>query len=352
MGSAVQIRQLQHREILARLPEWEAFWQSQSPFALSRHPIWVNILEDGLGQKAYLLQAAQSEETVGLLPLSFVKSRIFGKFLVGLPYLNTAGVMADSAGVAEELIDHAVNLAEQLDVRYLELRHEEPIDHPAFNADLKSKVHMRRTLPTTVDALWDDFAPKVRNQIRKAESNKLSIEWGSTLQVLDAFYEVFSRNMRDLGTPVYPRKLFAAILEQFTSHAEICVVRYQDQPVAGAMLLHGNGITEVPSASSLREFNSTNANMLMYWHLLQRAIERKQQTFDFGRSSVDSNTFRFKKQWGAEPVSATWQYHLRQGDVNSMRPDSKRNQRLIRIWQHLPVWFTRQIGPLVVRGIP
>ena len=352
MPKDIEIHELQSAEIRNRLPLWEAYWQQQSPIALSRHPAWLAVLETGLRQQPYLLHAVKNGETVGLLPLSFVKSRLFGKFLVSLPYLNTAGVMTENPAVANELINRAAVLADKLDVRYLELRHETPIEHPMFNSDLTSKVHLRLELPATKDALWDQFTPKVRNQIRKAESHSLNVQWESGPGLLDSFYAIFSRNMRDLGTPVYPRKFFAAILEQFGAGAELCIVSQDKQPIAGALLLHGKGITEVPSASSLRKFNSTNANMLMYWHLLQKAIERGQQIFDFGRSSEESNTYRFKKQWGAIPVPANWQYQVRHGDIGSMRPDSDRNQRLIRVWQRLPVWFTKQLGPVVVRGIP
>ena len=118
------------------------------------------------------------------------------------------------------------------------------------------------------------------------------------------------------------------------------------------MLLHGNGVTEVPTASSLREYNATCANMLMYRHLLDRAIERKQAVFDFGRSTLDGATFKFKKQWGAEPTPATWQYHLRTGQLGEMRPDNPRYQRAIQVWQKLPVRVTQLIGPEIVRGIP
>jgi hypothetical protein len=111
-------------------------------------------------------------------------------------------------------------------------------------------------------------------------------------------------------------------------------------------------VTEVPSASSLKEYNPTNVNMLMYWHLLQRAIERGQQVFDFGRSTIDGATFRFKKQWGADPHAATWQYHVLRGVVGEMRPDNPKYQRAIRIWQRLPLAVTRWLGPIVIRGIP
>ena len=158
--------------------------------------------------------------------------------------------------------------------------------------------------------------------------------------------------MRDLGTPVYSSALFRSALNQFPDHIEFCVVRLGGNPIAAAMLSHGLGITEVPSASSLREYNSTCANMLMYWKLLVRAIERHQTIFDFGRSSLDSSTYRFKQQWGAMPGISVWNYHVRQGDHSRMRPAHPRNQRLIKIWRRLPLPLSRLLGPNIVRAIP
>jgi lipid II:glycine glycyltransferase (peptidoglycan interpeptide bridge formation enzyme) len=133
---------------------------------------------------------------------------------------------------------------------------------------------------------------------------------------------------------------------------EIYVVRLGNKPIAAGILTHGSGVTEIPSASSLRQYNSTCANMLLYWNVLLRALERGQSTFDFGRSSPDSPTYKFKEQWGAKPALAVWHYHMRSGDISDMRPDNHRNQRLIRIWKRLPVPLTRLIGPQIVRGIP
>jgi FemAB-related protein (PEP-CTERM system-associated) len=163
---------------------------------------------------------------------------------------------------------------------------------------------------------------------------------------------VFSHNMRDLGTPVYGQALFRTVLQQFPGRAELCVVRAEGQAAAAALLLHGKGVTEVPSASALRRYNPTCANMLLYWHLLERSVERRQSVFDFGRSTRDSGTYAFKKQWGAVPEPAEWQYYLRTGTVGAMRPDDPGNQRLIRVWQRLPVSLTRWLGPPIVRGIP
>jgi FemAB-related protein (PEP-CTERM system-associated) len=297
------------------------------------------------------LEAKTANETMGMLPLVSMQSALFGKFLVGLPYLNVGGVMVADENTSGRLIDHAVQLADQLDVKHLELRHETPLSHPAFNYELTEKVHMRLNLPASADELWSSFSPKVRNQVRKAQKEGVTIEWGHH-NLLHDFYRVFSRNMRDLGTPVFSRRLFAAILAHLSDSAEVCVARYERRPIAGAILLHGRGMSEVPSASSLRSANYLNCNMLMYWHLLTRSIARGQQQFDFGRSSEGSNTYRFKSQWGAQPHRATWQYYVRKGDVSDMRPNNPTNQRRIAVWKRLPVWFTRLAGPTIVRGIP
>jgi len=289
-----------------------------------------------------------------------------------------------------------VELAREHKVQYLELRHGDAVEHASLGAKRDEKVRMVLELPDPVaplsaakgkaaeeaipgvglqgaEHLWRAIDSKARNLVRKGEKSELSIRWHSVEKwsetnyeanhekALADFYGVFATNMRDLGTPVYSRSLFANILQRFPKDAELAIVYAKTQageaPIAGALLVHDpiratGGTTQVPSASALREFNSTNANMWMYHRLLLRAIERGSRRFDFGRSSVDSGTYKFKKQWGAQPHPTVWQYHVRFGDINAVRPDNPKNQRRIATWQKLPVWLTRLIGPTIVRGIP
>ncbi len=178
-------------------------------------------------------------------------------------------------------------------------------------------------LPDSESFLWQGLTAKVRNQVRKGEKHGLSIRWGGASMVGE-FYRVFCVNMRDLGAPVYSRRLFETILKHFDDRAELAVVDYEGRAVAAALLVHAEGCTQVPSASSLRRYQGTCVNMWMYHQLLGRAIRRGAGQFDFGRSTVDSGTHRFKKQWGAEANATVWQYHVRYGDIGSMRPDSLR----------------------------
>ena len=300
------------------VPRLAAFAATNKPFWLSRHPAWLQVLRYGLGHEPYLLEASADGQTSGFLPLAFVQSTLFGRFLVSLPYLNVGGAIAADAETTHRLLDAAVALADDLRVRYLELRHETHLEHPALTAKLTHKVHMRLQLPSFPGPLWTELPAKVRNQVRKGQKHGLSVAWGGR-ELLPEFYAVFSENMRDLGTPVYGLGLFAQVLRSFPERAELCVVRQNDSPLAAALLLHGEGVTEVPSASSLRAFNKTNANMLMYWHLLERAIERQQDIFDFGRSTPDSGPYEFKQQWGAAPAPSVWQYYVRRGAIGELR---------------------------------
>lgn len=335
----------------ARYPALTEFTLADRPAALSRHPRWLDVLQSAFGYKVFALTAVANGRVCGYLPLAFIDTLLFGRFLVGLPYLSSNGVVAAAPDVQSILVSRAAELADELNVKHLELRHETPIDHPKLTASLTTKVHMRLPLVGAPDLFWKQLDPKVRNQVRKGEKHHLRVDWGGA-ELLPRFYDVYCRNMRDLGTPPYGRALFRAIVDAFPADAEFAVVSADTRPVAAALLLHGSGVTEVPTASSLREFNATCANMLMYRHLIDRAIERGQCVFDFGRSTVDGPTYRFKKQWGAFPHAAHWQYYLRRGSVGEMRPDHPRYRRMIQLWQKLPVPLTRVIGPPIVRGIP
>lgn len=331
---------------------WNAFVEPFGYRGYFQRVEWLNVLKSGLRQQPWFLSVRDGGSLIGVLPLAFVKSPIFGKHLVSLPYLNTSGVLTESPDAARLLIDEAIKLADKLNVKNLELRHETEYQHEGLPDALRQKVHMRLTLPSTEDEMWSALKSKVRSQIKKPRNNeKLTVVFGRE-ELLDEFYAIFCINMRDLGTPPFSKKLFAAMLRELPNDTEICSVRFEGTPCSAAFLVHGPAVTTVPSASALRKFNFTSCNMLMYWHMLVRAIERGQTTFDFGRSSEDSGTYKFKKQWGSEPCPAVWQYYVREGSVTDMRPDGGKYDTMIKVWQKLPVWLTKMVGPEIVRGIP
>src|SRR4029079_8470212 len=123
------------------------------------------------------------------------------------------------------------------------------------------KVVMRLPLGP---GLWDLLDRKVRNQVRKAQKSGLTAIRGGA-EVLDDFYRVFARNMRDLGTPVYARRFFAEVLEAFPDRTRLVIFSLDDQPVAGGLTYRTGDSIEVPWASSVRDYNAMCPNHLLYW---------------------------------------------------------------------------------------
>lgn len=348
-GEAISVRLTAGAgDLAARLADAE----HAGPVAHPDHdPRWPLVLADAFGHVPYLLEAERNGRSVGTLALCLVAGPVFGRFLVSLPFLNSGGVTTEDDDVAAALVDRAADLAAELNCKHLELRHERRVRSPRLGATVETKVHMRMGLPGDAETLWKGLKAKVRNQVRKGQSQGFDVAWGGAERV-DDFYAVFCRNMRDLGTPVFPRRLFATIAERFPDEAEFCVVRDGTRPVAAGLLLHGETVTEVPCASALRSENRRNPNMLMYWHLLERAVARGATTFDFGRCTKDGPTHSFKKQWGAQPSPAVWQYHVREGEVGTVRKESGKFALMIGAWRRLPLPVANRLGPLIVRGIP
>ena len=166
------------------------------------------------------------------------------------------------------------------------------------------------------------------------------------------YFGIQGYNMRDLGTPVYSKGLFINMLLQHPS-ANISIVYMHKKAVAAGFTLGWRNTLEIPWASTIRNANQYNVNMRLYWHLLELAINRGYKNFDFGRSSKDATTYKFKKQWGAQPKQLYWHYWLPdQAELSPVTTDSPRFKLAIKIWQLLPIWLTKILGPSIVKNIP
>ena len=323
----------------------------QHPEGTSYHrPAWLKVIGEAFGHRSAYLAAESGGEVVGVLPLVFFKSALFGRFAVTVPFLNYGGVLASTPEAARALLERGVEHSRRAGAKHLELRHvrQQFPDLPAK----RHKVAMRLDLAATADAQWLALDRKLRNQVRKAEKSSLTIAIGGP-ELLEPFYQVFAHNMRDLGTPVYGRRFFERVLTTFPQETAVFVVKLQDRPIAASIVHWFGSRIEVPWASSLREFNPLCANVFLYWEMLRFAIARGFSTFDFGRSTPNEGTFHFKKQWGAEPTELVWEYWVADGaalpQLNTKNP---KFDLAIRAWQRLPLPLATALGPRVVRNIP
>jgi FemAB-related protein (PEP-CTERM system-associated) len=333
---------------------WDSFVHAR-PDACGYHEwAWRSVFERAFGhERLYLIARrgpagpAGPAAPVGILPLVEIRSWLFGRTMTSLPFVNFGGVLAESDSVARALVDQAAQLARSRGCRHVELRH---VDRRFADFPCKQhKVTMR--LPLTA-GMWDRIDRKARNQVRKAEKSDLTVVRGG-VELLPEFYRVFARNMRDLGTPVYAQKFFAAVLTTFPDRTNLIVVRLEDSPVAAGLTYRTGRTIEIPWASSIRDFNTLCPNHLLYWHAIETAVADGCEVFDFGRSTPGEGTFKFKEQWGAEPVPLHWEYWLASGDgLPDQSPKNPRFQLAIEGWKRLPLWLANAVGPRVVRSIP
>jgi FemAB-related protein (PEP-CTERM system-associated) len=310
------------------------------------------VFEGGLGHTCRYLVATRGrdDDIAGVLPLVEVRSPLFGRALSSLPYVNYGGVLASDAEASTALLNHAADIARQRSLAYVLLRHRtrQCPDLPART----HKVTMLLPLEKTAESMWSGLDRKVRNQVRKAEKSGVTVESGGH-ELLNEFYAIFARNMRDLGTPVYGRTLFDAILTEFPHDARLHVARLNGMAIAGALSYAYGDWIEVPSASSLREHRSLCPNHVLYWSIMTKAIEEGRRTFDFGRSTPNDGTYNFKEQWGAAPVPLFWEYKLRGGaTLPSDDRHSSKFQATIEAWKRLPVPIATSFGPYIARLVP
>jgi FemAB-related protein (PEP-CTERM system-associated) len=329
--------------------EWDAFVESRPDASGYHHWRWRQVIERGLGHRCRYFAATQNGRVVGVLPIAEVKRPLFGTALSSLPYVNYGGVLAETPGAAAALIEQVAAVVEAEGLSYVVLRHRR---RQFTHLPLRShKQTMLLALRETSEAMWNGLDRKVRNQVRKAEKSNLTVAAGRE-ELLDEFYTVFARNMRDLGTPVYGRGLFAEMLRADPG-VRVHVVRLNGGCIAAAISYAFRDVIEVPSASSLREHRSLCPNHMLYWHIIQTAIAGGIRTLDFGRSTPGDGTYNFKEQWGAVPEQLEWEYVLGQGQElpTSDRHDAKFNL-VIAAWKRLPLGVATAVGPRLARVVP
>jgi len=232
------------------------------PMACNYHQSrWKTVLEQSFGHPTRYLFAKEGDRIVGILPLVVMKSVLFGRFLVSLPFFNYGGILADDADVEQALLTSAQATAREEKAKYIEFRHITP--HRLGLRAKRNKVTMLLDLQRDADSQWDGLDPKVRNQIRKAKKSRLWTETGG-VELVDDFYTVFARNMRDLGTPVYSKAFFKAILTSFPASSHLLVVRLERRPVAVGLTSAFRTVLEMPWAASLRDDRHLCGHMLLY----------------------------------------------------------------------------------------
>lgn len=310
---------------------------------------WKESVEQAYGHKAFYFLAEDSGQVVGAFPLFNLRIPLLLNELVALPFCDVGNCLADSIQVQNELVGQAKTLANEIKCQKTSLRgslKEPDIPDPNVHVEKTGKVRMLFPLPDSSEILLASFKSKLRSQIRKAEKNGVQFRWAGSDGV-DPFYAVYCQNMRDLGSPPHSRQWFASIMTNYREKARIGLAEYDGKCIGAGLILSTNTLTVIPWASTLREYNRFSPNMLLYWNFLKFSADNGFKTFDFGRSTEGEGTYRFKKQWGAQPVPLLW-YSLQKNTSQEDKPmqaESNARNIIASIWGKLPLPVSNYIGP-------
>ncbi|MFW8600774.1 FemAB family XrtA/PEP-CTERM system-associated protein [Desulfobacterota bacterium M19] len=330
--------------------QWDDFVLSRpdaSPYHLFA---WGRAIEEAYGHRLYYLTALKENKFAGILPLVNMKFPALLNDLTGLPFCDVGNCLSKNKEVQNALAAEALALGARLKAKKITLRgrlHDSVIKKQHFAREDNQKVRMLLTLPPSSEILLKNFKSKLRSQIRKAEKNGVTFRWAGEDGV-ESFYAVFCQNMHDLGSPVHSRQWFRAIMKNYGNNARIGLTEFEGKCIGAGLILSTNEQTAIPWASTLRQYNRQAPNMLLYWNCLKFAADNGKKTFDFGRSTKNEGTFRFKKQWGAEPAALPWYTfspNVKRQDTDNTRAKPAKREMAAEIWKKIPLPVANLLGP-------
>jgi FemAB-related protein (PEP-CTERM system-associated) len=309
---------------------------------------WKRLIESTYRYPGHYLLAERAGRVTGVLPLGEVRHLLFGHSLVSVPFCVYGGVLADDDATRAELESRAMQLATELGVSHLETRNERPRRDDWLRKD-GLYVTFKKSISDDHDANLGAIPRKQRAMVRKGIKAGLV---GELDDGIDNLYEAYSQSVRNLGTPVFPKTHFRAIRAEFGDDVDVVTVRHDGQVVASVMNYYFRDQVLPFYGGGISAARNLAANDFMYWEVMRRAAERGCRLFDFGRSKVDTGSYRFKKHWGFEPQPLSYEYHLvKASEMPDLNPNNPKYRLFINAWKKLPVSVSRVIGPWLARGL-
>jgi FemAB-related protein (PEP-CTERM system-associated) len=328
---------------------WDAFVRAAPDSQFTHLWGWRRIVEEVLGHQYLSLVAIDAAgDWQGVLPVVRMRTPMLGPVLISMPFLNYGGPIGTSAA-QDLLVTHLLEGARRTRADQVQLRSRLEVAHGL--TPVSRKILVTLDLPSTEEDAWSGFPAKLRSQIRRPLKEGMEFRTGA--DQLKPFYTVFARNMRDLGTPVYPRRFFEAIASTFPE-ATFGVVYYRGIPVGAGCGFTWRNEFEITWASTVRDYNRLSPNMLLYWGFMQKMIESGVRVFNFGRSTPDTGTHRFKLQWGGRTQPLPWsEWSARPAAPD---PEDSSPSRVMQVasaaWQRLPLPVANLLGPMIAPRLP
>lgn len=331
-----------------RKAAWDDFVRGHEAGSFFHLSGWREAISRAFGHDCPYLLAESGGTIRGVLPLTHVRSRLFGDSLVSNAFCVYGGPLATDAAALAALDRAAVELAEALGVGHLEYRLRAPLfDDRIRRSDLHATF--RKAISADDEANMKAIPRKQRAMVRKAIGLGLASVRDDGP---DRVYDVYAESLRNLGTPVFARRYLHLLHEIFGDACESLVIEHEGRPVAGVLSFFFKDEVLPYYGGSRPVARALAGNDFMYWEAMRRAAARGARLFDFGRSKVGSGAFAFKKNWGFAPEALHYEHRLcRATELPETNPNNPKYRRAIALWQKLPLALSNRLGPPIARGL-
>ena len=343
-SAAVTVRALEPGETAA----WDRFVTAAPAGSFFHLAGWKRVIEESFGHDCPYLLAARGGTITGVLPLTHVKSRLFGASLVSNAFCVYGGPLAADPDSLAALDAAALALAEARGVSDLEYRLRRRL-HPERPCDGETYCTFRKPLEPDPEANLAKLRRKQRAMVRKAI--KAGLE-----STLDAdpkrLYRLYAESLRNLGTPVFSARYFDSLWRVFGEQAEILTISHQGQPVSAVISFFFRDEVLPYYGGGSAAARGLAAHDFMYWEVMRRAAEAGVRVFDFGRSKAGTGAFDFKRHWGFEPEPLFYEHRLfGREEIPQRNPLNPKYALAIALWKRLPLPVANRLGPLLARGL-
>ncbi len=330
--------------------DWDEYVRHSPQASVYHLSGWKDVMSGTFGLPAHYLFTREKAQITGILPLLHIDSRLSGHRFSSMP----GALCAEDRESALALFERAMELVTAHGAKYLIMRDGRcKWDLPGVVTNEDHCTLVVR-LPADPEQLWRQFDRRVRQATNKAIQADLEIVIGA--EHLEVFYPVYSRSMRDLGTPTLGIEFFRNVLKQFPGHFTVFMVRRGSEILGGGLVAFFQGTVYNTWGGMLRSCYHLNPNYILYWKTLEYACQNHFDWVDLGRSGVDSGTYRFKKHWDGEPRPLYQQYYLNgighPPAVGSGRKADLKYRAFTGIWSRLPLAVTEFLGPFLRKRVP